>query len=303
MGRQFRDTGLTKLLKSDFKKISHGDAEYVGLKKGGGASVNTGIKIKFAMPIITMIGLCRSVKSRTRKKGENIMCTNVQQTTENLWIRCERQRDRANKWSDRCVEKDREISVLLTERTELLQKHQQQLEQKEQEKIDLSENLKKEISGLCQKINEKNKLLKDQENELHKQYLTTQQNTHATAIGNRTLEKRKAQRRKKLIEKLVNSLTYTDTGKLVDWLRRAIKRDCGANSHVPVSIDTGWNCDFTGHPGYHTTPSGKTVVTYPNAYGWPTIYHCSTEQIVVGRGWIVRNLHRLAREEAIRRVK
>lgn len=40
-----------------------------------------------------------------------------------------------------------------------------------------------------------------------------------------------------------------------------------------------------GRGYYHTTPSGKTIVRYPNSYGWPTLYHPSTMRIVVGRDW------------------
>jgi hypothetical protein len=40
-----------------------------------------------------------------------------------------------------------------------------------------------------------------------------------------------------------------------------------------------------GHSYFFTTPSGKTVVRYPSAYGWPTQYHCSTRRVVVGERW------------------
>lgn len=41
-----------------------------------------------------------------------------------------------------------------------------------------------------------------------------------------------------------------------------------------------------GESYYWTTPSGKTRVAHPNAYGWPTVYHASTRRIVVGAEWI-----------------
>lgn len=47
-------------------------------------------------------------------------------------------------------------------------------------------------------------------------------------------------------------------------------------SHPPVVL---------GHPPYHTTPSGQTIVHHPNSYGWPTWYHPSTRRVVVGERW------------------
>lgn len=40
---------------------------------------------------------------------------------------------------------------------------------------------------------------------------------------------------------------------------------------------------------YHTTLSGKTIVRYPSAYGWPTQYHHSTHRVVVGDQWLAAN--------------
>ena len=45
-----------------------------------------------------------------------------------------------------------------------------------------------------------------------------------------------------------------------------------------------------GESYYHTTPSGKTIVHYPNAYGWPTLYHGSTRRVVVGEKWLAENV-------------
>jgi hypothetical protein len=42
-----------------------------------------------------------------------------------------------------------------------------------------------------------------------------------------------------------------------------------------------------GRTYYWTTPSGKTEVRHPNAYGWKTLYHGSTLRIEVGRGWLI----------------
>lgn len=40
-----------------------------------------------------------------------------------------------------------------------------------------------------------------------------------------------------------------------------------------------------GDSGYYTTPSGKTIVRHPGAYGYRTVYHCSTERVDVGADW------------------
>lgn len=44
-----------------------------------------------------------------------------------------------------------------------------------------------------------------------------------------------------------------------------------------------------GHSYYHTTPSGKTIVHSPGAYGWRTVYHPSTRRVVVGSLWLAEN--------------
>lgn len=41
-----------------------------------------------------------------------------------------------------------------------------------------------------------------------------------------------------------------------------------------------------GEAGYHTTPSGKTIVRHPGAYGYRTWYHCSTLRVEVGVAWL-----------------
>ena len=72
--------------------------------------------------------------------------------------------------------------------------------------------------------------------------------------------------------------------------RRIARLHAGAHSTTPVAIDA----PAAGHdpaPGlagqgfYWTTPSGKTVVHHPNAYGWPTLYHGSTRRVEVGLEW------------------
>jgi len=54
----------------------------------------------------------------------------------------------------------------------------------------------------------------------------------------------------------------------------------------PVTLVDGASPpEDVGSSGYWTTPSGKTVVIHPRAYGWPVVYHCSTREIRVGRNW------------------
>lgn len=45
-----------------------------------------------------------------------------------------------------------------------------------------------------------------------------------------------------------------------------------------------------GRSYYWTTPSGRTVVRHPNAYGYRTLYHPSTRRIVVGSDWVVASV-------------
>jgi len=58
-----------------------------------------------------------------------------------------------------------------------------------------------------------------------------------------------------------------------------------------------------GVAGHHTTPSGKTVVRYPGAYKWKTVYHCSTEHITVGTRWAGAIYRRLCHPPAGVKVK
>jgi len=58
----------------------------------------------------------------------------------------------------------------------------------------------------------------------------------------------------------------------------------GAPRHVPIEIVEGYRPPtYVGRSYYFTTPSGKTVVHHPNAYGWRTRYWPSTLRVVVGR--------------------
>lgn len=68
--------------------------------------------------------------------------------------------------------------------------------------------------------------------------------------------------------------------------RRYVGPGC---NHCPVVVVPGARRPYLiGDSGYYTTPSGKTIVRSPQAYGWRTLYHPSTEEIRVGARWIAR---------------
>ncbi len=71
--------------------------------------------------------------------------------------------------------------------------------------------------------------------------------------------------------------------------RSTINENIGRiGSHYEIVDVDGFNePEIKGNHAYHTTLSGKTIVYHPNAYGWPTIRHCSTRYIEVGRGWLI----------------
>lgn len=72
-----------------------------------------------------------------------------------------------------------------------------------------------------------------------------------------------------------------------DYIARLYLR---ARNSMPVEKVKGSQPPkYVGRHHYWTTPSGKTEVRHPNAYGWPTLYHHSTLRIQVGRGWLARN--------------
>jgi hypothetical protein len=64
-----------------------------------------------------------------------------------------------------------------------------------------------------------------------------------------------------------------------------------AHSSIPVVVvDGGAAPRLTGESYYWTTPSGKTRVRHPKAYGWYTRYWHSTLAVEVGRDWIVEHI-------------
>lgn len=74
-------------------------------------------------------------------------------------------------------------------------------------------------------------------------------------------------------------------------LSKTVRSHVGMNGkpYPIVDVDGFSPPKVEGYGYYHTTLSGKTVVRYPNAYGYRTLYHPSTKRIVVGRGWLIEN--------------
>jgi hypothetical protein len=68
--------------------------------------------------------------------------------------------------------------------------------------------------------------------------------------------------------------------------RRVIRILTGSAVNIPiVEVDGDDPPREAGESFYWTTPSGKTRVSYPRAYGWRTVYHHSTLRVEVGRDW------------------
>jgi hypothetical protein len=56
---------------------------------------------------------------------------------------------------------------------------------------------------------------------------------------------------------------------------------------MPVEVVPGAQApSVAGETYYWTTPSGKTIVRHPNAYGWRTLYWPSTLRVEVGADWL-----------------
>ena len=93
---------------------------------------------------------------------------------------------------------------------------------------------------------------------------------------------------------------------------RALRRLTGEDGSTKVEIVARGPVKATGEGGYHTTPSGKTIVHHPGSYKWRTVYHCSTRAVeiparllvqlrtIVGEGKILFDASALPREIAVR---
>lgn len=242
------------------------------------------------------------------------MCGNFdEKSKENLAIRAERQRARANKWMERCNQLERVVSeqrsgyeAHITELVDEIQKINTEFNKN-------IESLKKDSFEDHQKICQLHGEKIDAYSRGHKEGREYAEKQYAREI--RIGQKELAHRRKERINIKIHALLWDSvTGldgndELIDWVSRAIKRRIGAPSHVAVVVLEGSKKrdnsqpKLVGHSGYHTTPSGKTIVTHPGAYGWRTVYHCSTERVEVGCNWIRKNIYYLAKSEAEMKIK
>jgi hypothetical protein len=80
-------------------------------------------------------------------------------------------------------------------------------------------------------------------------------------------------------------MTATQTRKIYS---RTIRQAAGVSgiAYPIVRVDGDAAPKVVGRSAYWTTLSGKTEVRYPNAYGYPTLYHRSERRIEVGRDWL-----------------
>lgn len=80
------------------------------------------------------------------------------------------------------------------------------------------------------------------------------------------------------------------SSELTPTQRRRIRDYVGLSSgqqSVPIYIVGGLSAPrMWGNRGYWTTPSGKTIVHHPMAYGWRTWYHGDSREIFVGVEWV-----------------
>jgi len=229
-----------------------------------------------------------------------------------LAIRAERQRERANKWMKRC---------------ELLEK--QLAEQKDDGESRIAaaidelqkggEKFNAEIARLRGELFASKNEIRTLRTEKTSEFFAgvkegmrraKEKYNREIRIGILELKKRRNERIKTKIHALLwDSVTGIDANdELIDWVSRAIKRRIDAPNHVYVVVVGGSKKrnsqpKLVGNPGYHTTPSGKTIVNHPGAYGWRTVYHCSTERVEVGREWIRKNIYYLAKSEAEMKIK
>ena len=248
------------------------------------------------------------------------MCGNFdEKSKEDLAIRAERQRARANKWRERCE---------LLEKQLIDQKNDGELRiaaaidelQKDGEKFNIEiERVKKDLFNARQETRKMHGEKIDAYSRGHKEgrEYAEKQYAREIRIGRQELVRRRKERINIKINTLLpmseflwyNIMGVDNAGKLLDWVRRAIKRRIDAPNYVDVVVLEGSKKrensrpKLVGNSGYFTTPSGKTVVAYPGAYGWRTVYHCSTERVEVGREWIRKNIYYLAKSEAEMKTK
>jgi hypothetical protein len=239
-------------------------------------------------------------------------------TVEDVKIRAERQRQRAERWTQKCNDLEAFCDGLK--------------DQIEKNRLEYNSNLRSLHDGYAEKITARDKkieVMKSRINDLgaklseryaegtrHGYDKCYTEYRRAIALGKKELKKQLEKRRQEKIDSLIagwqdadNPASVTDwwdgDNAHVTWLRRAIKRHCGAPSHCDVVVmENGHKPPkIVGERGYHTTPSGKTVVTYPSAYKWRTVYHRSTARVEVSYMWITKNIIKLAESEAKMKIK
>jgi len=242
------------------------------------------------------------------------MCGDFEaKSKEDLAIRAERQRERADKWMSRCATLERHlfeqkndgelrIAAMVSEAQKISEISNSKIESIKKELFDARQEMRK-LHG--EKIDAYSRGHKEGREYAEKQY------AREIRIGRQELARRRKERVNTKIYSLLwdNVTGLNDNDELIGWVRRAIKRRIDAPNHVDVVVIDGSKKrensqpKLIGHAGYHTTPSGKTIVTYPSAYKWRTVYHCSTERIDVGREWIRKNIYALAQSEAEMKIK
>jgi hypothetical protein len=242
------------------------------------------------------------------------MCGDFEaKSKEDLAIRAERQRARANKWRERCELLEKQLSEQKADGELRIAAAIDEL-QKGGEKFNAEiTQLREELYAAKNKIGTLYTERTEQFFAGIKEGANQTKNKYSREI--RIGQKELARRRKERINIKIHALLWDsvtgldDNDELIDWVRRAIKRRIDAPNHVYVVVVEGSQKrensqpKLVGNPGYHTTPSGKTIVNHPGAYGWSTVYHCSTERVEVGRNWIRKNIYYLAKSEAEMKIK
>jgi hypothetical protein len=227
---------------------------------------------------------------------------NASETVEGVKVRAERQRERAARWT----RKYEDLRSIYNNRQQLAEQIKTEYEalivQTTAEYEDAMDGMMRKSESQRTRIGELLAIIGDLQSHVSRLRNKIDRDKKAVRVGEQELEKRLRERIARRVEKLVAAPWYGDDGEPVGWLRRAIKRGCPP--HVCVYIEDGSvRPQLLGESGYHTTPSGKTVVTYPNAYKWRTVYHRSTERITVGRKWIEKNIRALAESDSAMKIK
>jgi hypothetical protein len=213
-------------------------------------------------------------------------------TVEGLLVRVQRQRDRAGRWSQKCEEANAEIVNLKTELAKAIASVSEQRIEFESNIVVIEKQFTEEIAALKTQLREQHFNRWDQGREYGKVHALEKYALELRA-GKAALKAQEKVRKLRVLEKLYNGPLFQEDDQPVQWLRGVLKK--GLPTTTPIEVIPGKTPPIIkGHSGYHTTPSGKTVVQYPGAYKWRTVYHCSNIRVVVGYDWIVKNKRKLA---------